>query len=147
MEGIKPLTANYFIEADPNLVFQYIVDLSKRLEWNAGLDDFKYDESKLNDTESNHICVVNGKNVDIRTVFSNFENDELIYVEETADVPFMRNLTTVYSIKEHEKGAKITLQAFLKPKNILGRILMPLIKKQLTKNSKISIESLKKLLP
>jgi hypothetical protein len=143
LEGISPLKLNISMNAEPNDLFQYVVDLNKRIEWSPGLDDLKFDHNILNSQGVNHTCVINGKNVDVKTIFANSNKKELIYIEETFDVPLLNSVVTLFRILPKESGAKIEVEAYLKATSFFGKVMRPLIKVQLKKNMLISLLALK----
>jgi len=141
LDGIKAMRMEHFVNADPNELYQYIVDLGKRLEWTPGLTDLKM-EKALNEIGTSHFCVVNGKNVKVDTVFSNPNPDQLIYVEASQDVPFMKNFTSVFKVKAKENGSLFIADLYFDPANIVGRILKPLLQKNFRKTFGKSLEKL-----
>lgn len=143
LDGITPLKLNISIEADSNELFQYVVDLSKRIEWNPGLNDLKYDPKNLNGQGRSHTCVINGKNVDIKTIFANTSNQELIYIEETFDVPFLDSVITLFRIIPEKEASKIEVEAYLKADNLIGKVMRPLIKMKFKKNMQACLLCLK----
>ena len=143
LDGITPLKLDTLIKADPNDIFQYVVDFSKRIEWNPGLEDLKYDPKSLNGLGRNHTCVINGKNVDIKTIFANTSSQELIYIEETFDVPFLDSLITLFRITSEKEFSKLEVEVYLKANKIIGKVMRPLIKIPLKKNMQACLLCLK----
>lgn len=143
LKSLKSVSVERIINTDPNDLFQFVVDLSKRVEWNPGLDELRFD-NKLNNIDSMHTCVINGQDVNVKTVFANTETDHLIYVEETKDVPIIDCFITVFTITPFEDISKIEVKGYLKSDNIFGKIASPLISRKVKKNLSASFDKLEK---
>ena len=144
LKNLKSISVERIINAVPNDLFQFIVDLSKRVEWNPGLDELKLD-SELNNIESIHTCVINGQDINVKTVFANTETDHLIYVEETKDVPILDCFITIFTITPFENISKIKVEGYLKSNGVFGKIISPLIRYKMKKNLSASIDELEKI--
>ncbi len=146
LDGSKPLILEERIKADANRVFEYLVDLSKRTEWTVGIDQLIYPENKPNSIDSDHVCVINGKDVLIKTVFSSDQASDLIYVEETKDVPFHDSFITVFRLFPKEDHTLLRFEAHLFTSQLIGKLIRPLIKRKLASGIKINLKNLAKIM-
>lgn len=141
LEQSNSVRTEQYIEASRDDVYQYVIDFSKRLSWNKGLNDLTYDDP-LNRLNSAHTCVINGRNVKIETTYSKSEGEEYIYVESTADLSLMKSLTSVFRVKEQGEGSLMCVEIYLSPKNILGKMMLPIFKKKLKQSMIENLASL-----
>jgi len=143
LENLRKVEQSMTLSTDVDTTFQYIVDFDKRLEWSQGIDDLKFDEKQINQIDSSHTCVVNGVDVEIQSIFVEHEKDKKIYIEETRSIPNIETLTTVFQLEKAKDGSKLNVQAFIKPKNLLGRITQFIIQRNLSKGLAISLSKIK----
>lgn len=61
------------IPVDSALLHAYILDFKYRNRWSSGVSEIKYDENEINQTGSEHFCVVNGKNLHFDTIKPDYE--------------------------------------------------------------------------
>jgi len=131
------------IKKEPLEIFQYVVDLEKRTEWNQGLDDFKYDKDEINQVETTHTCVINGRNVDFKSFYSKSEGNEFIWFEETESIPVLKRLISVIEIEKKGYLSLVRSRAYLEHKNFLFKLFIPLFKRKFEKNLEESLAQLK----
>jgi len=62
LQGIRPLIIEHRFEVNKDDLYQYVIDLGKRMEWSQGLDDLQYGK-RINEAGTTHTCIVNGKHV------------------------------------------------------------------------------------
>ena len=133
------------ISQPPIYVYELLSNFKFRRLWNTGLDDLKYDDSELNQSDVKHTCVIDGKSIDFETVKKKGQDGQWVYGEQTLDIPFMNKATTYYVLKTVGNSTNLRIEVYFEPNGIIGYILFPLIKKKLNKSIEDSIVKIKEI--
>ena len=144
----NPRSIQFNVEVNRNVldVYELLTNFNYRRMWNTGLTELLYDKDKLNQAGVTHTCVIDGKNIDFETIKSKTEEGQWIYGEQTNDVPLMSRVIAYNILKSIDKNKTIiTVKALFEAKNVMGKILFPIIKKQFLKATHESFDRLKNL--
>ena len=136
------LEHNYAISAS-NLM-EIITNYKYRHLWDATADEIIYDEQEVTRIDSSHVCVVNGRHLHFKVVTKIDTEGNIVYGEETLDVPVIDKLYQFFSVKSiSEKESKLKIEMYFKPKNIFQKIIIHVFaKKMFTKNMYNSLDKL-----
>lgn len=130
----NPLVIEDLIDSPRQEVFELISNFDYRLLYNRELDHLEYEKGKMNRLGSKHSCILNGQFVEFETVDADFGEGKWVYGEKTVAVPFMKEASNYFILEEKGNKTQLRLESHLKPKNILGKILLPFFKSKLRKN-------------
>lgn len=144
VKGLPWVSTNQIIKAKADEVYQTIVNFEKREQWNYGVDKVIYKDT-LNQIDSEHVCVIDGNKINFKTVFKNIDSEVLIYAEEATNVPFLTCMYNILKVESVGDDSKVIASAHLKPINLLGKLMIPLIKHQIKSGMSKSLIELSKL--
>ncbi len=113
-----------------------------RTLWNTGLDDFKYDKKVINQDGAKHTCVLDGKNLNFKSIKKQSAVGQWVFGEQTTDIPLMKRANTFYVLSENDGQTKIEVQIFFEAKNLFSKLLFPIIKKKLNSSIEEGLEKL-----
>ena len=143
-KGSPLLSEVIHIEKKPEEVFEIITNFDYRLQWNKGVDDFKYLKNRVNRVGTKHQCVVNDKLVEFETVADDRGQNKFVYGETTDAVPVLKRFTNYFIVEAIEGKSKVTLEGFSGNHSILARLFMPIIKRKLKPTFLTLLNDLKK---
>lgn len=145
------------LPAEPQLVFneifntnaaqflEYVSNFRYRSEWVDGIDKFVYDENEVTRNGSEHICVINGKELDFVTLTKEAEPHQLIYGEVTESPPPVDALYQFFTIDPiDEFTCQVSVEVYWKAKSPFKKLFMSLAGKRFfEKNISKNIAKLK----
>ncbi|NER13270.1 DUF2652 domain-containing protein [Leptobacterium flavescens] len=118
-------------------LYEVISNFDYRLLWNKEIDYIEYEKNKVNRAGTKHQCLVS-----IETVTKKAGEGQLVYGENTKDIPLMKEMSIFYILEETEKGkTKLNIEVFADFK-ILGFLLKPFIVKKLQKRVATNLKEL-----
>ena len=131
------------IDKSPDLVYEYLSNFELKKLWNDNIDVL-FEEGKINQVGSKHICVVDGNQINFETIkVAKPESETITYGEVTQDAPMLKELKSFIFLEPKGKSTNFKAIFQLQPKNKLIRLLLPLLKGQIKKNLKESFLRLK----
>jgi len=127
---------------------EYILDLEKRKLWNTGIKEIKYNSNKFNHIGSEHLCILENKELLISTVSGDVRNKDMLYIEETNSIPYTKTLTVSYSLTQlPNHKVHFHLEVFCSTKHIFQNIMHPILKRDLAKGMSASMKKLATIFP
>ncbi len=139
----KPIKDSLIINADINNLIEYIANFSFRSIWQKGIDRLEYKANEVNRIGTSHICVINKNEFQFETVASEISDQHRVIGEKNKNPPFFKELLSYYILDQLEDGVKLSVEIHYFQKNIVSRLMTPLLKMILLKNLRKSIRSLK----
>ena len=113
------------------VLFEYITNYAYRHHWVKGVDRFEYNENEVTRAGSEHLCVVNGKHLNITSVTKETEPGNLVYGEMTTSLlPFdvFYNFFTISPISEHK--SHLLGETYWEAKSPIKKLLIALLVKR-----------------
>ena len=108
------ITFSINIEVNSNELLEIITNLKYRPNWVKGADRFEYNESEVTRLGTEHVCVINGKHFNFKTVTKKGDDNELVYGELTNIPNVLDEFYQFYIIKPlSEKSSTLTTEMFL----------------------------------
>lgn len=140
----NPVRRKILIEREPHFLFQYLIRLDLRYQWNKGLKDLTHD-NKINRIGSKHICLLDSGTLEIETVSDgNRSEDALVYGEKVLNPPFpFKSLITFFNIRPENEGSSVELEIYFSVGPVL-KWLTPLFRRLVGKQLGKSLIWLKK---
>ena len=133
-DSTDPIKVKGKVELAPKELMEIISNLKYRHLWNTSADKILYQEDHLNRMGTEHVCVINGREVVLETVSKPSAKNKLVYGEKTKDFPLMKQFTNYFVVEEENAGSLLTIEGHLNSKNILGTLFKPILKKKLKGN-------------
>ena len=128
-------------------LYEYITNYAYRHLWVKGVDRFEFNENEVTRVGSEHVCVINGKHLNISVVTKDTKPGDLVYGEMTTSLlPFdvFYNFYTISPISNN--SSRLLGESYWESKSILKKLMVALIvKKSFKKSSAQSLEDLEKL--
>lgn len=125
----------YFPVSAPQLL-EYITNYSYRHYWAEGVDKLTYNEHEVTKLGTEHVCVVNGKHLNLVTVTKEAKSDQLIYGELTTDPVPVDELYQFFIFNPiDENSCQLELEVYLKAKSPLKKLMIALFVKSLFRKS------------
>ncbi len=141
-EESNPLILVKDIAVAPDEIFTLISDLRYRSLWNKDAS-FKYEEDRVNRVGFDHYCVIDNRDIHFKTVIKQAGEDQLVYGENTGDFPLMKQVTSYFILSPSKHGTNVKVEVYLTPKNVMGRLIMPILKLKILRQWKILLDNLK----
>ena len=141
-------SANVYFEKDfpiaASELIEYITNFKYRHHWVKGVDKFEYNENEVTRLGSEHVCVIDGKHLNIVTVTKDHPKDDFLYGEMTTSVPLFDEFYTFYSTRPVSENRSILIgEAYWKVRFPIKKILIGLVaKRSIQKTLKKSAEAL-----
>ena len=110
---------------------EIITNYKYRHLWETSADEIIYEEKEVTRKGSSHVCVVNGEQFNFKVVTKKGKGGELIYGEETSNIPIMDKFYqffTIESISENE--SKLKVQLYVQAKNIIQKLMIYFLAKK-----------------
>ncbi|QNL22758.1 DUF2652 domain-containing protein [Hyphobacterium sp. CCMP332] len=139
----NPIKDSLIINADINNLIEYIANFSFRSIWQKGVDRLEYNPNEVNRLGTSHICVINKKEFQFETVATDISDQHRVIGEKNKNPPFFKELLSYYILDQMEDGVKLSVEIHYFQKNIVSRLMTPILKMILLKNLRNSIKSLK----
>lgn len=144
------------LETEPNLVFEkefsisgsslmeFITNFSYRHYWVKGVDKFEYNENEVTRLGTEHLCVVNGKHLNLISVTKDVAPNQLVYGEMTSSPPPVDLLYQFYIITPlSDKSCNLKVEVYWKARALIKKLSIVLFVKRLfKKNTLKALESL-----
>jgi carbon monoxide dehydrogenase subunit G len=144
--GRKLFSKTIELPHSPNDVFQFIIDFDHRGEWSEGVDQLEYAEGEINRVGSKHTCVIGNSRINLASIYTQVEKEDMIFIESTEDAPIIKNLSTVYRVSPADRGSKVQVDFHTKSTSFIGKIFTPLLKFKLGGNAGKSLDALSQAL-
>lgn len=141
-EESNPLILEKDIEVASDEIFTLVSDLRYRSLWNKDAS-FKYEEDRVNRVGFDHYCLIDNRDIHFKTVIKEAGVDQLVYGESTGDFPLMKQVTSYFILSPSEQGTNVKVEVHLTPKNVIGRLIMPILKLRILRQWKILLDNLK----
>ena len=139
------LERDYPVSAE--ILYEHITNYAYRHQWVKGVDRFEYNENEVTRAGSEHLCVINGKHLNIEVVTKDTEPENLIYGEMTTSLfPFdvFYNFYTIAVVSEQR--SQLRGETYWETKSPLKKLLIALIVKRAMRKSFIkSLDDLEAL--
>lgn len=135
----------YRVSADE--LFEYITNYTYRHYWVKGVDKFEYKENEVTRLGSEHVCVVNGKHLNIEVVIKKAAEGDLVYGEMTRSIPVFDVFYQFYTISPVNPGqCQLKLEVYWKTPSLFKKIIVALVaKRSFKKSGAIALEKLEEL--
>lgn len=128
-------------------LYEFITNYTYRHFWVKGVDKFEFDENQVTRAGTEHVCVVNGKQLNIVAVTKEVKPGRLVYGEMTTSLPPFDVFYQFYTISPVTETRSLLLgEVYWETKSILKKLLISLVvKRAFRKSSLQSLENLEKL--
>lgn len=125
-------------------LYEIISNFEIRTLWTKGVDRLEYDKNRINRHGDKHNCLLSdGSKLQPETIKIATKPNELVYGEQTSDIPMLKRFAIYQNLKEQSATAtKLTTEIYVDFKPI-GYLMRPLITSKFQKGIKQNIESLK----
>jgi len=118
-----PISASHLLE--------YITNFTYRHHWVQGAVKYVYNENEVTKIGTEHLCVINGKNLNIITVIKDGQPGQLIYGEMTTNPPIVDELYNFYIVTPlTNNSCKLKAEVYWKVKSPFKKIIINLIAKR-----------------
>lgn len=133
-EKMKDPIAEEFVFNMPILeVYEYLTNFDLKKQWNEGIDEFKYDEERVNRVGTKHICVFEKGTAEIESITNDFGEGNIVYGEKLLKFPLGRDFSFYYILSPMDDRTKVRLEVHYRPLPVIGWLLKPLINMNIRK--------------
>lgn len=135
------------IEASSDEILEYITNYRHRHLWVKGVDSFDFNENEVTRLGTEHVCNINGRQLNFVTVTKAAAPNEIVYGELTKSPPPVDELYSFYIIEPlGTVKSRVKVEVFWKAKSPLKKLIMALfVKGSLKKATLDSFQNLKAL--
>ena len=134
------------IEADIMETFALVADISQRPRWLEGLTKVEYEPHVLPKVGDAHVCVVGSREMEVATVAADWDDNEFEIVEVNYDVPVLKEVASVFGVKQLNGVSKVRLEAHPQNLNWFKKILWRIGRKNVSRNFERSLVKLKAII-
>lgn len=115
-------------------LLEYISNYRYRLAWAEGIDKLEYNEQEVTKVGTEHLCVINGQELNFKAVVKDVKPNQLVYGELTKDPPPVDELYQFFVITPiDEHSCQLDLEVYFKAKSIFKRMIIALAAKRILK--------------
>ena len=113
------------------LLFEYITNFTYRHDWVPGTAKYEYNENEITKIGTEHVCVINGKYLNVITVIKDGQPGQLVYGEMTTNPSIVDELYNFYIVTPlTNNSCNLKNEIYLKVKSPFKKILIALIAKK-----------------
>ena len=124
-------------------LIEYITNYNYRHYWVEGVDKFEFNENEVTRVGSEHVCVINGKHFNFKTIIKDGKAGQLIYGEQTDGPSVVDGIMQFFVITpDGPNSSTLESEIYISAKSIHKKLIFPLVKKTINKNIGKSIEKL-----
>ena len=117
-------------------LLEYLTNYTRRSEWAKGVDRFEYNSNEVTRLGTEHVCVINGKNLNFTAIKKPVAKNQSVYGELTTDTPPFDTLYQFFIVTPTSKNScKLELELFWEAKSPFKKLLILLIAKRLFKKN------------
>ncbi len=138
------LTFEKEFRVSASVLIEHITNYKYRHYWVEGIDEFIYNENEVTRYGSEHVCVINGKQLNFTTVTKEGKSGQIVYGELTESTPILDQFYQFYIISPISNTSCILqIETYWKVKSPIKKLIMALfIKKRFFKNTESAIQNL-----
>lgn len=127
----------------PHLL-EYITNYTYRHHWVQGIDKFEYNENEVTKIGTEHLCVVNGKDLNFITVTKEGQPGQLVYGEMTTSPPPVDELYKFFIVTPlTNNSCKLEVEIYWNAKSPIKKIMIALhAKKVFRENMQSALDNL-----
>jgi hypothetical protein len=117
-------------------LLESITNYSIRKEWTDGVDKIDFNENEVTRLGSEHVCVINEKNLNFVVVTKAVKPGQFVYGEMTESPLLIDKIHQFYIITPLSSGAcGLVLETYIEVKSPIKKLLLFLITKKILKNN------------
>lgn len=130
------------------VLLEYLTNYSYRHYWVEGVDEFKYNENEVTRLGTEHVCVINGKQLNFVTVTKDVKPGSFVYGESTSSAPLIKEVYQFYIITPiSENECNVKVEVFWETRSLFKKLAYTLvIGKIFKKNAVKAINGLNKFI-
>ena len=121
----NPLTVSTTIDIVPVDLFEILINFEHRLKWNDDVDSMTYNEKEINQSGSQHICIIQGKEIEFETV-KGPERPGVWSFGEVSKAPIIGEVYVYFLISQEGDRSNLQVEVHPNPSNLIGKIMLPL---------------------
>lgn len=127
-------------------LLELITNYTYRHYWVEGVDEFKYNENEVTRVGTEHVCVINGKQLNFVAVTKDVAPGKLVYGESTSSAPLIKEVYQFYIITPiSENECKLKVELYWETRSWIKKLIYTLaIGKALKKNAQKAVDGLYK---
>ena len=125
--------------------YEYLSNFKLKLQWNAGLTEFRYEEGKVNRVGTRHICVFEKGQAEFESVTNDFGEGKLVYGERLLKFPLAKDFTFYFILSDEDGKTRVRSEVHYKPLPFIGWLLRPIIAMNVKKLDQNFLNSFSKL--
>lgn len=115
-------------------LLEYISNYRYRMAWTEGIDQLEYNKQEVTKVGTEHLCVINGQELNFKAVVKDVKSNQLVYGELTTDPPPIDELYQFFVITPIDGNrCHLEVEVYLKAKSIFKRMIIALAAKRIIK--------------
>jgi len=124
-------------------IYDIFTNLNRKMEWEDKIQDIIPQDDKINQTGSVHTCVIGQSRLDIQSLGRVEDEHQIIYAERVNEFSIFKEIVSVYTFEKHKGQVHVKLDLEFKLKFGLLKLLRPVFKMILLKQSQNNLHKLK----
>jgi len=142
------ITIEKSFNVSSEVLLEQITNYKNRHNWVDGVDEFIYNEHEVTRLGTEHVCVINGKQLKFKTITKKGKSNQIIYGELTK-IPYLIDEFYQFFIitPKDNNTCLLDLEVYWKVKSPIKKwIVLLFVKKQLLKNNRTAMDNLNRYL-
>jgi hypothetical protein len=139
------ITVENNINAPIGIIYDNYTNFEKRMEWNKEIRDIILHGKSLNKTGSLHTCLTGPYILDFETIGRMENKDQIVYSERLNKFKGLRDIISVYTFEKGANHTIVKIEVDYKIKLWFGKIIKPLIRRLLRKQTEVGLKRLKEV--
>ena len=140
----KPLiSVSDTIARKPDELFEIITNFSLRHLWNDQVDRLDYRPNRVNRVGEKHVCIIDDKTLEFKTVTKKLGDGKKVYGEYTKDIPLLNAVTTYFIVEERDDKSHLTIEAHPQKGNLVQKVFAKILKGPFNKRLKDALSHIK----
>ncbi len=148
IDGPPKLILEKQLVLPPEVLYEYIANYRYRHHWVKGVDKFEYNENEVTRAGTEHICVINRKQLNIIAITKKVPQGHLVYGEMTTSLMPFDVFYQFYIIEPLEENkSKLIAETYWETRSPFKKLLIALlVKRAFKKSGTKSIEALERFI-
>lgn len=136
-------TATQVLPFEMPFIYDFITDFRYRSLWNKEADKILFDEHQINQAGTEHLCIVNGKDLSLETIKPNAEEGQEAYGEILKNPAPFKYFENSFLLTPLDNGhTRVELRLCASFKWSIQKILALIIRKKFSKQASLIMDQL-----
>ena len=125
-----PIVVESLINIPPLELFEILINFEHRTKWTKGVDKIEYDPDEVNKSGTQHLCVIDGKEISFETI-KGPDIPEVWSFGEKSKSPPIGEMYVYFLVYPKEEQSHLKIEVHPRPDNLLGKLILPIMRRKI----------------